>query len=247
MPPKPPSRSCWSSVHRDLDLGGLAVLVLRDHGVGEDRRGEVAGRGVHPVAGQGGRLADDPGGLHGRLGALGAGGVGEHDDLGRALRVRAGLVGAEARSRRACCPRRRRGPAARRAAGSASATEAALDTARAATPGAPGVRRPRRPRPRSPRPTRISSGDLIRPAGRHLGDLTGLGGEADRGQQRRELAAVGRRDALPAGRGAQALGGADDADDDDVRLGLLGGALAQGVAGHLTDSFDVSRMAVVAL
>ena len=161
--------------------------------------------------------------------------------------VRARLVGGEGVAAEHACPRRRRGPGARRRR-AAPARRRRRWTPRGPRHRRRGVRRPRRPRPRSPRPTRISSGDLIVPPVGHLGDLAGLAGEADRGQQRRELAAVGRRDALAAGRGAQALGGAHDADHDDVGLGLLGGALAQRVAGHLDRLLRrLRRMAVVAL
>jgi hypothetical protein len=83
-------------------------------------------------------------------------------------------------------------------------------------------------------PTRISSGD------RHLGDLVEAAGEADRGQQGEELAAVRSCHALTTGRRLQSLRRAEHPDDHDVGPGLLGSALSQRVAGHWTASLDFS-------
>ncbi len=102
MPPQPRSASAASSLHGGGDLVAacdlLGVVLDRGHdGVGEGRRGQVAGRGVDPVAGGGDGLGDDLGLLEGGGGLGAARDRRQHGDLGdRGGRGGVALVGGEA-------------------------------------------------------------------------------------------------------------------------------------------------------
>ena len=190
------------------DLARAASLRGRggrlDDGVGEDRRGEVAGRGVHPVAGGGHgrghdqRLVDD--GL--RVGLLGV--RAEDHDLARTLgRVVAVLRLLLVRRERVAAERVALddGPQLLRSAGRQGQRDrrSVGDRARRRTRGAAyGLGRDDPATVRLAEARRRRAAALVASPPGTRSDLARLAGRPQRGQQRTQLAAVGPGDLLAA-------------------------------------------------